>query len=102
MDKPRIHHIAIHVQDPKKEAAYYKEVIKLEDKDRASSGTIYLSDGFIAKDEFKKTDRRLDSSIPQHQTRRRDKRTVDPRRPGAGSGSDTEQRWDTAAETGGR
>jgi catechol-2,3-dioxygenase len=47
MDKPRIRHIAINVQDPEKEALYYKEVFKLEEKDRGTNGTIYLSDGFV-------------------------------------------------------
>jgi len=47
MDKPRIRHIAINVQDPEKEAAYYKEVFRLEEKSRGTNGTIYLSDGFV-------------------------------------------------------
>jgi len=47
MDKPRIRHIAINVQDPEKAAAYYKEVFQLEEKSRGTNGTIYLSDGFV-------------------------------------------------------
>lgn len=47
MDKPRIRHIAINVEDCEKAAAYYKNVFKLEEKERGPNGTIYLSDGFV-------------------------------------------------------
>jgi catechol 2,3-dioxygenase-like lactoylglutathione lyase family enzyme len=47
MDKPRIRHIAINVQDREKAAAYYKNIFKLEEKERGPNGTIYLSDGFV-------------------------------------------------------
>ena len=47
MDKPRIRHIAINVKDRERAAEYYKEVFKLEEKDRGPYGTIYLSDGFV-------------------------------------------------------
>jgi hypothetical protein len=47
MDKPRIRHIAINVQDREKAAAYYKDIFKLEEKERGTNGTIYLSDGFV-------------------------------------------------------
>ena len=47
MDRPRIRHIAINVEDREKAAQYYKDVFKLEEKERGPNGTIYLSDGFI-------------------------------------------------------
>ena len=47
MEKPRIRHIAINVQDREKEAEYYKKIFGLEEKSRRPGGTIYLSDGFI-------------------------------------------------------
>jgi len=47
MDKPRIRHIAINVEDREKAAAYYINVFKLEEKERGANGTIYLSDGFV-------------------------------------------------------
>jgi len=47
MEKPRIRHIAINVQDREKAAAYYKKVFGLEEKERGPNGTIYLSDGFV-------------------------------------------------------
>ena len=47
MDKPRIRHIAINVQDREKEAEYYKRVFGMEEKMRGPGGTIYLSDGFV-------------------------------------------------------
>jgi catechol 2,3-dioxygenase-like lactoylglutathione lyase family enzyme len=47
MDKPRIRHIAINVQDREKEAEYYKRVFGMEEKERGPNGTIYLSDGFV-------------------------------------------------------
>ena len=47
MDNPRIRHIAINVKDREKAAKYYKEIFKLEEKDRGTNGTIYLSDGFV-------------------------------------------------------
>ena len=43
----RIRHIAINVQDPRKEAEYYKAVFGMEEKTRGENGTIYLSDGFV-------------------------------------------------------
>ncbi|MGH7825406.1 MAG: VOC family protein [Candidatus Binatia bacterium] len=47
MQKPRIRHIAINVQDREKEAEYYKGVFGMEEKMRGENGTIYLSDGFV-------------------------------------------------------
>ena len=47
MDKPRIRHIALNVQDRDKCAEYYKKVFGLEEKYRGPNGTIYLSDGFV-------------------------------------------------------
>ncbi len=47
MDKPRIRHIALNVQDRDKTAEYYKKIFGLEEKTRGPSGTIYLSDGFV-------------------------------------------------------
>ena len=47
MDRPRIRHIAINVEDREKAAQYYKDVFKLEEKERGPNGTIYLSDGFL-------------------------------------------------------
>lgn len=47
MEKPRIRHIAINVQDREKEAEYYKRVFGMEEKSRGANGTIYLSDGFV-------------------------------------------------------
>ena len=47
MEKPRIRHIAINVQDRDKEAEYYKRVFGMEEKTRGPGGTIYLSDGFV-------------------------------------------------------
>jgi catechol 2,3-dioxygenase-like lactoylglutathione lyase family enzyme len=47
MDRPRIRHIAINVEDREKAAEYYKNVFKLEEKERGPNGTIYLSDGFV-------------------------------------------------------
>lgn len=46
MEKARIRHIALNVQDRDKEAEYYKQVFGLEEKYRGPNGTIYLSDGF--------------------------------------------------------
>jgi catechol 2,3-dioxygenase-like lactoylglutathione lyase family enzyme len=47
MDKPRIRHIAINVQNREKTAEYYKKVFGMEEKERGPNGTIYLSDGFV-------------------------------------------------------
>jgi catechol-2,3-dioxygenase len=47
MDKPRIRHIAVNVQDRQKVAEYYKRVFGLEEKMRGPNGTIYLSDGSV-------------------------------------------------------
>ena len=47
MEKPRIRHIAINVQDRDKEAEYYKRVFGMEEKMRGPGGTIYLSDGHV-------------------------------------------------------
>ena len=48
MEKPRIRHIAINVQDREKAVEYYKKVFGMEVKFRASPGTVFLSDGFIS------------------------------------------------------
>ncbi len=48
MEKPRIRHIAINVQDREKAVEYYKKVFGMEVKFRASHGTVFLSDGFIS------------------------------------------------------
>jgi catechol 2,3-dioxygenase-like lactoylglutathione lyase family enzyme len=45
MEKPRIRHIAINVEDLDKTAEYYKRVFGMEEKHRRPGGTIYLSDG---------------------------------------------------------
>ncbi len=47
MEKPRIRHIAINVQDREKEAEYYKKIFGMEEKQQGENGTIYLSDGFV-------------------------------------------------------
>ncbi|HZA23369.1 MAG TPA: VOC family protein [Dehalococcoidia bacterium] len=47
MERPRIRHIALNVQDRDKEAVYYKRVFGLEEKHRGPNGTIYLSDGHV-------------------------------------------------------
>jgi catechol 2,3-dioxygenase-like lactoylglutathione lyase family enzyme len=47
MEKPRIRHIAINVQDREKTADYFKKVFGMEEKERGPNGTIYLSDGFV-------------------------------------------------------
>jgi catechol-2,3-dioxygenase len=47
MEKPRIRHIAVNVQDSEKTAEYYKKIFGLEEQLRAANGTIYLSDGFV-------------------------------------------------------
>ena len=47
MERPRIRHVALNVQDRDKEAEYYKRVFGMEEKSRGSNGTIYLSDGFV-------------------------------------------------------
>jgi catechol 2,3-dioxygenase-like lactoylglutathione lyase family enzyme len=47
MEKPRIRHIAINVQDREKTAEYYKKIFQMEEKYRGPSGTIYLSDGHM-------------------------------------------------------
>jgi catechol 2,3-dioxygenase-like lactoylglutathione lyase family enzyme len=47
MEKPRIRHIAINVQDAPKAAEYYKKTFALEERVRGENGTIYLSDGFV-------------------------------------------------------
>jgi catechol 2,3-dioxygenase-like lactoylglutathione lyase family enzyme len=47
MEKPRIRHIAINVQDREKTAEYYKRIFAMEEKMRGPNGTIYLSDGFV-------------------------------------------------------
>ncbi len=47
MERPRIRHIALNVEDRDKEAEFYKQVFGLEEKDRGSNGTIYLSDGYV-------------------------------------------------------
>ncbi len=47
MDKPRIRHIAINVQDRDKAAEYYKRIFGMEEINSGPNGTIYLSDGFV-------------------------------------------------------
>ena len=47
MERPRIRHIALNVQDRDKEAEYYKKVFGMEEKSRGTNGTVYLSDGFV-------------------------------------------------------
>ena len=47
MEKPRIRHVALNVQDRDKEAEYYKRVFGMEEKYRGPTGTVYLSDGFV-------------------------------------------------------
>ena len=47
MERPRIRHVALNVQDRDKEAEYYKRVFAMEEKSRGPNGTIYLSDGFV-------------------------------------------------------
>lgn len=47
MEKPRIRHIAINVEDREKVAEYYKKVFGMQEKERGPGGTIYLSDGFV-------------------------------------------------------
>ncbi len=47
MEKPRIRHIAVNVRDQEKVSDYYKKIFGLEEKARASNGTVYLSDGFV-------------------------------------------------------
>ncbi len=47
MERPRIRHIALNVQDRDADAAFYKKVFGMEEKSRGSNGTIYLSDGYV-------------------------------------------------------
>ena len=47
MERPRIRHVALNVQDRDKEAEYYKRVFGMEEKERGPNGTIYLSDGHV-------------------------------------------------------
>ncbi|MCH2509374.1 MAG: VOC family protein [Dehalococcoidia bacterium] len=47
MERPRIRHVALNVQDRNKEAEYYKRVFGMEYKSRGPNGTIYLSDGHV-------------------------------------------------------
>ena len=47
MERPRIRHIALNVQDRDKEAEYYKKVFGMEEKSRGPNGTVYLSDGHV-------------------------------------------------------
>jgi catechol 2,3-dioxygenase-like lactoylglutathione lyase family enzyme len=47
MNRPRIRHIAINVQDRDNVAEYLKKVFGMEEKERGGNGTIYLSDGFL-------------------------------------------------------
>ena len=47
MERPRIRHVALNVQNRDKEAEYYKRVFGMEEKSRGPSGTIYLSDGHV-------------------------------------------------------
>ncbi len=47
MERPRIRHIALNVQDRDKDAEFYKRVFGMEEKHRGPNGTIYLSDGQV-------------------------------------------------------
>ncbi len=47
MERPRIRHVALNVQDRDKEAEYYVRVFGMEEKHRGPNGTVYLSDGFV-------------------------------------------------------
>jgi catechol 2,3-dioxygenase-like lactoylglutathione lyase family enzyme len=47
MEKPRIRHIALNVENREAVAAFYQRVFGLEEKNRGPNGTIYLSDGFV-------------------------------------------------------
>src|SRR5882724_3367566 len=47
VNKPRIRHIALNVQNRDEQAEYYKKIFGLEEKYRGPNGTIYLSDGFV-------------------------------------------------------
>ena len=47
MERARIRHIAINVEDRDAVADYYKKVFGFEEKVRGPNGTIYLSDGFV-------------------------------------------------------
>jgi len=47
MEKARIRHIALNVQNRDELAEFYKGVFGLEEKYRGPNGTIYLSDGFV-------------------------------------------------------
>ena len=47
MERPRIRHIAINVEDRDQEAEFYTRVFGLEEKNRGANGTIYLSDGHV-------------------------------------------------------
>ena len=48
MEKARIRHIALNVQNRDELAEYYKRVFGLEEKYRGPNGTVYLSDGLWA------------------------------------------------------
>ncbi|MEE8304991.1 MAG: VOC family protein [Candidatus Tectomicrobia bacterium] len=47
MEKSRIRHIALNVQNREEQAEFYQQVFGLEEKYRGPNGTIYLSDGFV-------------------------------------------------------
>ena len=47
MERPRIRHVALNVQNRDKEAEYYKRVFRMEERSRGPNGTIYLSDGHV-------------------------------------------------------
>src|SRR3569832_2466340 len=47
MEKARIRHIALNVQNRDELAEFYKRVFGLEEKYRGPNGTIYLSDGHV-------------------------------------------------------
>jgi catechol 2,3-dioxygenase-like lactoylglutathione lyase family enzyme len=55
MEKPKIRHIAINVQDREKVVAYYTRVFGMEEKFRDSRGGVFLSDGYIAMTVFSTT-----------------------------------------------
>ena len=47
MERPRIRHVAVNVRDREKEVEYYKKVFGMEEIQRSTNGTVYLSDGFV-------------------------------------------------------
>lgn len=47
MERPRIRHIAINVENRDELAEYYKTHFQMEEKYRGPNGTVYLSDGHV-------------------------------------------------------